>query len=484
MSNFIKTTSSLFRQNITLLFGLLLLTMVISRFGVAFSDKSSIIVAPEKMFQVVPIGIDFFTGVLKPALRIMDGTLFYDDIAVYGPALAVSIIPAIRILTNYKLCNLVDIYSCSYILYHWLLAITLSGYVLLIWLVNREAKKETVNIAFVYFTTFLLSFPGSFGLERGNIDIILSLLIGFLLYLSLHVNNVSQGKLFFKWLLIIIIGLIAGFTSNVKIFLLLFASIAIFVSPVRLVSAFVFLVTFLGLTYLPRVFGTQAGLPELLRWSMLYIQKAPVTPFHTTIQYNHSLAATASLFTSCIWKQTCSNAADIIIISTVSKFLFVVTFVFPVFTLSKARRKIVYVSMLTFKKMRNGIPIVDRILKQIDSGFHNRSWIVFLFIIGDALINLVPTYSFTFRLYYSLPILLILFKETEDNSQARKYCVFSMVFLAIKGLWIFLVVNPYGADLFEPRGMNFFVILHFYYAIKAGAVLAFFPKAYITNKPL
>lgn len=465
------------RNNLILTLVVLLLLTIFSRFSLTYTDKTNIVSAPEKIFQVVPIGIDFFTGVIKPAINIRDGKNFYNDIAIYGPALSITMVPAINLLTKLNVCSLVDLHSCSRILYHWFLIITIVGYLLLTLLVGKTTTKETLSAMLLYLAIFLLSFMGSFGLERGNIDIFLSLINGFIIYLLLLAKEKSTNKFSLALILSVAIGLLTGFSSNAKIFLFPISLVAIVFSPNMFISGALFLLTFFGLIYLPHVFGAPSDLSDLIKWSFTYITKAPVTPFHTTIHHNHSFAATASLFTSCIFKQTCEETRDILIISSVTKALFVTVFVLPFLSIRELRKKIIFNFKYLIKDLvgylRQFIKWLPRTTKKI---YLSQEWVLLLFILIDALINLVPKYSFSFRLYYSLPVLLILLAKTENNPQVRLYSILSIVFLSLKGLWIFLVTNPHGRYLFEPRGMNFFVILHFYFLIKAGLANILFNK--------
>ncbi len=448
-----------------------MLLTIFSRFSLTYTDKTNIVSAPEKILQVVPIGIDFFTGVIKPAINIKDGKSFYSDIAIYGPALSITMVPPINLLTKLNACSMIDLYSCSRILYHWFLIITIAGYLLLILLIGKTTTRETLSAMLLYLAVFLLSFMGSFGLERGNIDIFLALINGFMLYLLLLARRNGTHRFLQSLILSLAIGIFAGFSTNAKIFLIPFSLVAVLFSPYILVSAVSFVLTFFGLIYLPHVFGAPSSLPDLLEWSFIYITKAPVTPFHTTIHHNHSLAATASLFTSCIFKQTCVEPRDILIISTVTKALFLAVFVLPFLSISQLRKKIISSGLYFLQNFRESInQVIKNLPKIVKKIYLSQEWILLLFILIDALINLVPKYSFGFRLYYSLPILLILLGTTERKPRVQFYVILSMLFLALKGLWIFLETHPKGMYLFEPRGMNFWVILHFYFLIKAGLI--------------
>ena len=192
------------------------------------------------------------------------------------------------------------------------------------------------------------------------------------------------------------------------------------------------------------------------------------------LKANHSFYAISSLFTNCFRKLTCVPSPqkdlylDVIIISIISKILFIITFVFPFITTINIRKSnFNKIWCLSFRKKL--LLLIDFILA-IYSSRKNRRFILLLFILADGFINLIPQTAFVYRLYYSLPILLILVIETQKNSKARFYCYLSMIFLIIKGFWVLTEINPKAFSLIDPRTMSLFVIFHFYFLIKAGVI--------------
>lgn len=442
------------------IFIVLLFLTVFTRFFIAYSDPNSII-APEKIFQVVPLGVDFYTAVFTPAMKIMNGKFFYDVIAIYGPAFSLFILPFHFIATSLNLCEPISYQSCSHLLYEWLLIATVGGYIFFIFLITRYRKKESY-ILLLFLVSFLLGIPGSLGLERGNIDISLSLISGLLLFLLL------ASRKYPILIKIIFTGIISGFIVNSKLFLVPFAVIAILTSRNILFSFLISICTFLILTYLPNIFGAPSNLTNIFQSAFVFSKESPVVPFvGAGLPYNHSFSAIGTLATDCVFKQTCDTfKEDTVRISLVSFILFFATFILPFITTSFIAKKI-YKLKFTFWSLTIKAPLF------IYNAREDKRFILFLFILADALVNLIPRLSFDYRLYFSLPILFLLWKESRVNDKARFYCYLSMIFLIIKGLWIFTIINPKGMNLLEPRGMSLFVVLHFYFLIKAGIELLY-----------
>ncbi len=452
---FIESIYRFLNKDKLFIFIVLLFLTILTRFSITYSDPNSII-APEKIFQVIPLGVDFYTAVFTPAMKIINGKFFYDVIAIYGPAFSLFILPFHFIATSLNLCEPINYQSCSHVLYEWLLIATVGGYIFFIFLITRYRKKDSY-IFLLFLVSFLLGIPGSLGLERGNIDISLSLIIGLLLFLLL------ASRKYPVLINIVFTGIISGFIVNSKLFLAPFAVIAILTSRNILFSFLTFIGTFFIFTYLPNIFGASSNLGNIFQSAFVFSKESSAVPFvGAGLPYNHSFSAIGTLATDCVFKQTCDTfKEDTVRISLVSLILFFSTFILPFITTSFIAKKI-YKLKFTFWRLAIKAPLFIYNVRE------DKRFILFLFIFADALVNLIPRLSFDYRLYFSLPILFLLWKESRVNNKARFYCYLSMIFLIIKGLWIFTVIDPKGMNLFEPRGMSLFVVLHFYFLIKAG----------------
>jgi hypothetical protein len=98
----------------------------------------------------------------------------------------------------------------------------------------------------------------------------------------------------------------------------------------------------------------------------------------------------------------------------------------------------------------------------------NKKFIILLLIFSVASFILIPGITYGYRLYYYFPLLMILWKESGNIKKVKFYALLSIVFFIIKGFWMPPFINPFGFDIFDARFTNVFLILSFYFAIKAG----------------
>lgn len=463
-----KFEDFIYKNDILVLVVILLITLL-TRFSISYTDKSNIIVAPEiKIVNGWKIGSDFQVGVIGAIELMFNGESIYTSKQNYGSGFTLLTIPFIYLLNSYNICSITDVAYCSIILYHWLLVITIGGYLLLIFLISFR-KWALLNFLLLYFTIFILDIFGGFGLERGNIDISLSLVFGYLMLWILFVSSRQERNVLIIFQSIII-GLIAAFLVNSKVFLLPVGLVAIYSSKKILAAFLSFAITFSLLGYLPNILFNSPSDPFSsikIAWVAGHVDTFALTG---RLQYNYSLNALASLATNCVEKLTCKGQTDWMVISIISLFLFIFTFIFPFLSIQPIKNKFILLS--------NHIhfDLIERLhyksgLQWLNKQRFNKNFIILLFILSVATLILLSEQTYPYRMYYTLPLLMILWKETENNKRARIYCLLSIICLSIKGLWILMDVNPTGFNIFEARGMVFFVVLSFYFMVKSGIAL-------------
>lgn len=443
---FLLNAEYVLKNNILLVLLVFSLLTVISRFSIAYSG--SIVAAPESIFQLNPIGRDLYIGLYEPALALVRKSSYLNLTSAVGPGLQLIAGPLIHNYLFFKgYCVYVRL-GCHYLFYQRFLIISSIGWFIFMLLMMRNTTKESRLVMLMYFTLFLLGIPGSMIIERGNIDLLLSLFVGILLFSLVQVSK-RQFTQSFSRVISVFIGIIGGFLVNAKLFLLPFVFVSLFAAPSVFLATAASVFTFYGLTYyLPSVlYGVNITLRDLW-WTSIVSANEGIRLFYLSerLAVTHSLEATVSLFVPC-GAGVCSNE-NIIFISFVSKILFIVLFVIPVGVLL----------LRLMKKNR----------EQLMIHMKDKTFILFFFIFIDAFINLFLQISFLYRLSYSVPILLLVYRETAPNSRSRWYCYLSMIFLAVKGLWISYTIIPVGISIFDARAMNLFVVLHFYYLVKAG----------------
>lgn len=444
------------QNNESLIFILLLAITVYTRFYISYSDR--IIAAPEKIFQLDPIGRDLYSGVYDPSLTMVGGQGFYGPYSAVGSGVLLIAGPFIH---NYLFKNGFCSYTqlgCHYEFYRFFLRVSFIGYLLLLMIILQKTRNKTKFAVLLYALIFFLGIPGSLGVERGNIDILLSLTVGFLLLLLIQLSK-RRFPASAYLALSLLIGFLGGFLTNAKIFLLPFALIAVVASPSPLIAVLMSAVTFFSLSeYLPNVlYRIPATVYDLLLANTEGVKGGTKLFFEPgRLAVNHSFEAIASLFTNCTFRGSCiDNSWDSLKISMISISLLLVVFVFPI------------------------VPLVVKLIRNTRHQFlwaclriyhlrRDRRVILFMFIVADAVINLIPQTSYAYRLFYSLPIVLIAYREATMNPDIKWYVYLSMIFLAIKGFWIYYILNFKGWTIYDPRAMSLFVILHFYFLMKSG----------------
>jgi hypothetical protein len=460
-------------KNSLLVLVILLLITVLTRFSISYTNMSNVVVAPDiKILNEKGIGFDYVVGVVGAIDLMFHEKNIYTNIQNYGSGFTLLTVPFIYLLNLANVCKINNVFSCHVVLYQWLLVVTLGGYLLYILFISFR-KWKLLTFFLLYFIVFLLGIFGSFGLERGNIDIILSLVFGCLLLWIISISDRDEQK---SSLILrsIVIGFISAFMVNSKLFLLPIGMVAIYSSKKIFVAFFSFIAAFCLLGYLPNILFHSPSDPFSSINMALVISHVDTFAQSYRLQHNYSFNALASLATNCAEKQTCNLRFDSSIISTISLFLFIFTFIGPFLTTNSIRSKLINFAKQIKMNFWGGIKSGTQwLIKQR----LNKYFVILLFTISVASLILLPEQTYPYRLYYALPLLMLLWRETENNKRARVYCLLSIICLSIKGFWIFIDINPSGFNPFEARGMVIFVVLSCYFMIKSGISLVIADKA-------
>ncbi|MBI3985225.1 MAG: hypothetical protein HY344_04825 [Candidatus Levybacteria bacterium] len=345
-----------------------------------------------------------------------------------------------------KLGNNITIYSIL------LLPLFLS-YLFFFKILFKKQSSEIKKIALLFILTFFFSIPGILGFYMGNVDIFLSLALGFIILLKFNEKKLldKYGKLYS-----IFMGILLGAITNAKIFLFPFSVVFILFSKNIIFKFFSFLGSFIIITYLPNIFGSPTGILTFLNRVYLWNERVTV---NFSPAYNHSPAALASYFTDCLKTQNCeaypNNLLTLIIV--------LLTFVIAFFSRNFFKKK----NLVKLISLLKSPILYKRYLLKLKT---NKYSLIFLLTFITAFINLVPEIAFNYRLYYSLPIVLILLTETQNQTKAKFYCYLSMIFLVLGGLWI-VNLSPSIKGIIDARLMNIFIIFHFIFLIKSSYLL-------------
>ena len=435
-------------------FALVLLIVIwLSRLSISYFSAPTVVVAPEQGITVEHKARDFLTGVYRPTIGLLLGKFSYRaDTAAYGPvnALLFGFLLS-KVGPIFGTCS-IDNANCFQWLYKGLIMLSLVGYFLFIILISG-AHRQLRNALFITYLAFLFGVTGTFGMERGNPDILWSSVVGIMCFAVLRSKRATSNAKGGMWS--IFVGILAGTGANAKIFLLPVAAVAISMVPHRRLAVIIGVLTFIVFAYLPRTYGAKVAVVDIFRVSQAWIIDA-AKDFDRPEQIgsNHSALALATWSTSCVSTRTClTDPTNKLSISIVAAILLLFVFVLP-FLANEGRAWIV--------RMRRSLRL------SIWEILHTRYFFLYL-ALAVAVINLIPQSTFEYRLYYSLPVLLLLWVETEKNHRrSRMFLTLSVAALLMKGFWTGLTIVPEGKTLLDVRVWNSLVLLHFYFLIKAG----------------
>jgi len=335
-----------------------------------------------------------------------------------------------------------------YSAYLYFLGLVIVAYVLFYVLLMRKSDKQILNTGLIFLIAFCLSEPGFIGIYMGNVDILLAVLAGiFILYLFYILKNKSISIM-----QAICLGIFAGLLVNIKVTLLPFILIAVLFSRRIWISLLTTLGVFFSFIYIPNLFNSKSTITSLLGKILIWNNKQPLS-FH--FWGNHSFYVVSTYFTRCIELNTCSSENTGVLIAAL---LFIFTFLVPFLILKPIRKfninKTSLISLLNFKK--------------------NKELALVFFALSDAFINLCFKIVYDYRLFFSLVVTLIIFKESVRSKMALTYCYLSMFSLLLGGLWV-LQLNPTELWTIDSRLLKFFIIFHYFFLILAS--LAYWKKS-------
>lgn len=417
------------------IFSLLTVAMVVlgSRIIIIFFNSSHVQTLPEKIFAMDMVGRDWLDGVMQPVMRLWKGLPFNPQIG-YGQGFTVFI--GILLYPLYKLGistqkTLVHLSQISYIYLASLVSLTY------LTLIVTKYKNHIRNILIIVFMTFLLGYSGSLGLERGNTDIIFSLVI-LLLYLF-RANTHGLSKSFG-----LIEACVLGMLTASKMTLLPISLAFILTSKQLLPSIIYFLFSYGIWSFSPTLFGIKSSLLDsyvaATTFQKLYFSNTLSTSCRTE---NYGLFGLASLFIPCsLSGLNILNRLFLAMVYLVYAVLFVLFFIIPLVPL---------VSQLRIMNRK--------IFFYIKFFYQNRSiFLLLFFVLSVAAINLLPTFSYSYRLYFSFSVLLAAWYSIQ-STRARKFLLLSTMCFLVKGMWF--------TDL---KLLNVLIALHYMILIYAASL--------------
>lgn len=383
---------------------LVLLIVVLSRVAVTFFNSSHIQVLPEKIFAMNMVGRDWFEGVIQPATRLWQG-LPIDPKLVYGRGLITFV--GILFYPLYKIgaCTPDTMIQCSQISYVIVLTLLIASYVSLICFYFKPSVR---NILLVSFIAFILGYGGSLGIDRGNIDVLFSLILLILYLLRKHNPKTS-------WLHMVIETCILGVLCSSKLTMVPLALAFVLTSQYIASSMVFFVLWFIFWSLSPTAFGLHVSLLDSYVAAATWNKK----PLTIGCSSGYVFSGIIPLFIPC------SIAAKNILSKLLQMRVYIAygilsafVFVFPLISL---------VSKLPVKN--------KKISSYLSLYYKNRKlFLLSLFTIAVAAINLLPNFSYSYRLYYSLPVLFIAWHSV-TTTRSKDLLLFSTMCLLLNGVW-------------------------------------------------
>jgi hypothetical protein len=404
-------------------------------------------------------GMDFIIGAVNPAIQILHGQNYYSNIQIYGPTISVILIPILQIANSLRICRNLDqiegYYRCGIEIYTGIDVIVIIGFGFLLYKLTQKYPQERILVLIMYLT-FLTGISGSFGIQRGNLDLILALIIGFL-FLQFF-RSIKKG--YASYLIPILVGLCGGLVAGAKVFLILFSLLLTLKSEKPRLSLSLMILSYLFFSYLPAIYHAPADLITPIRIAFASDQGISLSNSKYLI-FNHSLSATGSFFTDCLAQNTCDTNQTIQFLN----YLFcLIIFLIPLITTRQLR--------LWIKENIKSLP--RTILKVINFKFKlSDATILVLLTYSYGIVNLIPKAAYGYRLFYGLPIIAVLLVKSNNAIKARRFLILSVIFLLLNGLWINLKLNPYGMDSTDARLMNILYLIHVFLMIKSAILLSF-----------
>jgi len=414
---------------------LLIVTMIVlgSRIVIMFFNSSHVQILPEKIFEMDTVGRDWLDGVMIPVMRLWKGLPFNPQIG-YGQGLTVFVGMLFYPFYIFGISTQETLVKFSQTSYIYMASFVLLTYIVLIF---TKYKNDIRNILIIVLMTFLFGYSGSLGLERGNTDIIFSLVMLLLYFFRMRKKGLLKHFDFVE-------ACILGMLTASKITLLPISLAFILTSEKLLPSIIYFLLSYGVWSISPTVFGIQSSLLDSYTASAIF-QKSFFSNALSISCWagNHVLRGVASNFI------LCSQGAleefkkvFLIMLNVIFYILAGTVFILPLVPLA-----------LHLKNMTGSFISFIRYV------YENRSRFFLLFLVlAVAAINLLPIFSFSYRLYFSFAVLLAAWHSIR-NIQARKVLLLSTVCFLIKGMWF--------TDL---KILNVFIALHYMSLIYATSM--------------
>lgn len=418
MAKFIHHLQKFFTTENPLLIPSFLLLILFSRFiPTYFNDAYRVMTPDANYYAGQTLGHDFIFGVTDQAYRLLSGLPMQFEVG-YGYTFTILGAFTIQLLSIAGICNQNHI-PCQFLLYKLVTILALAGLVSLVFFIIKDRGKQATGLTFLI--AFLLGVPGGMGIEAGNLDIILSVLYGFMLYLQ-KMSLTSKSRLY-----PLMLGIMAGAMLQTKLFVLPIVVIFLICSTSPLIFLTSLLTTIGVITILPGMYGV------------------PINPLYT-IQAAHTLQRAANFSSGIVYGNNNTRAMiggivfafpvlnanqsiRWLLVNVGGLLLFLFIMVLPFFSFPKVYKRIVYILQHRF----------------------DYSYFTLLNCFIIAAVILWPEISLSYRLFYLIPLIFTLLNSAQ-NTFTKNALGFALSALLIRSLF-----------LWHARVLHIFLLVFFYF---------------------
>lgn len=427
MKVFIRHLRKFFNIENPLLIVSFLMIIVFSRFVITyFNDDHRVMVPDANYYAGEFVGHDLIFATTDQAYRLLSGLPMQLDVG-YGYTFTILTTWIIELFNRLGICNQTD-HVCNQFLFYKLVVITsIVGFLSLVFLLIKNRNRQATAIIFLI--AFFLGVPGGMGIESGNLDIFLSVLYGFMLFLQ-RVSLKSKRRYFYPLLL----GIIAGLLLQTKIFVLPIVVIFLICSTKPFIFTLSLLTTVSLITIIPGFYNVPIN--------PLYTIQAAQTlrgavDFSSGIVYGNN--STRAMVGGVIFAIPALHTNQFIrdaLMNIGGGLLFLLILVLPLFSnLSRIYRSIVRISI------------------------HDRLQYTFFIVLNcyaTAAIILWPEVSLGYRFFYLIPLIYVLL-DTTQNAFAKQSVGIALSALLIR-----------SAFIWHSRVLHVFLLAFFYFFILAS----------------
>ncbi|OGG03749.1 hypothetical protein A2Z33_04650 [Candidatus Gottesmanbacteria bacterium RBG_16_52_11] len=436
-----------------IIIGLILLLSIYTRYTITYFGNPERLVIPDQYYQGPVRGNDWRMTVMDQADRVIAG--IKPDLSMgYGYGFTLPAVAAMSAVRSAGYCAPASTGSCTY--WGYLLFVSSALFLQAGLMLTAVKRPEALKIAILFFAVFLLGIPGARGIETGNLDILLSAIVGFALIGSLR----SPGR---PRLTSLITGLVFGWLINIKLFIGALLPAVVFAVPQPAFAVAGILIGHVLVNTLPALFGIMPDYLFPLSTSLYALAPMSEALFRGYPHGNNTLLGTAAGMVGALGFS--GTRTGNFFTRAFALLLGIAVFVPPAAYLyrgiSRNAGSIRGIRADFLRTAGRGAGLLRR----------NRENTAILFsAAGVAAMNLIPAMAYDYRLYYALPVIYLMLNRFAPGSDGLRLTYLTVYLFLLRTVWIL-----------KGRTMNIFLYA-FFVMILLTAVRAYLPADHTGKK--